>query len=259
MGIEIKTIEIGEIPATPQTENLESVPYNKFVAQATLELINHTRQYGALIGYEQEQNGRAIHNLIPQKKFENDQISGSSKTELVLHTESAFHPYKPTHIHLLCLRGDENAATTYANVEDIISHLTRKDLELLQTAEYRTGIDKSFSINGEDTNPQIITPLRQKTNTWEICYDGELTYGLYPAQAKALQSLKEAIAKSVKEITLVAGQILTINNNTTIHGRKSFQARYDGTDRWILRTLTIRPNPPRTHFEGNVVTTKFNN
>jgi hypothetical protein len=102
MSIEVRRIEIGDIPPTTPDAYVD----NAAVKHASDALIDHARKYGFPVAYKQEQNGRLVHNLIPNKEHENEQISGSSKVELEFHTESAFHPYKPSHIHLLCLRGD---------------------------------------------------------------------------------------------------------------------------------------------------------
>ena len=247
-----ENIQIGQIPPTP-TEGRVNPSETEEASQA---LIAHANKFGFPVAYKQEQLGQLIHNLIPSKKFENDQISGSSKVELEFHTESAFHPYKPNHVHLLCLRGDKQAATTYADLEDILQELSPKTIEALQYPWYETGIDQSFRTNGQQNKNQIITPLRKKTE-WELCYDGELTHGQNPEAQEALNELRQTIRKVVKQIVLQAGQILTIDNKTTVHGRTPFQPRYDGTDRWLQRVLTIRTRPPQSHLNGNIITTEF--
>ena len=66
-----------------------------------------------------------------------------------------------------------------------------------------------------------------------------------------------AIEKCTKEIVLKTGDLLVINNSTVIHGRKPFDARYDGTDRWVQRMLVVRTYPPTDHISGHIITTKF--
>jgi len=253
MGIEIHEIEIGEIPQTPTSGSIND-PQVKHASDA---LIDHAKKYGFPVAYKQEQNGRLVHNLIPNKQQEDQQISGSSRTQLQFHTESAFHPYKPSHVHLLCLRGDEQAATTYAELENILDDLSPLAIETLQKPWYQTGIDKSFRIGGAADNKMIITPLRRTHYGWELCYDEELTTGTNPPAQESLKALQRAIHDVKKEITLKTGQLLTIDNKTTVHGRKPFQARYDGTDRWLQRVLSIKPLPPQSHLDGNIITTQF--
>ena len=257
MGIQLKEVDLDEIPATPDVDDLEATLSHPAVVKASKILSDHAEAWGFPAAYKQEQNGRLIHNLIPQKKYETDQISGSSKKELELHTESAFHPYKPSHLHLLCLRGDENAATTYANIEDILPQLSQAEMEILQQPLFLTGVDQSFKLNNEPSSDQMIYPLRKKAENWEMCYDGELTTGINLFASEALEAMRKAIKNVTKEITLKKGQLLIIDNTTTIHGRKPFQARYDGTDRWLQRATTIQTKPPRAQYQNKTIITEF--
>jgi L-asparagine oxygenase len=55
---------------------------------------------------------------------------------------------------------------------------------------------------------------------------------------------------------------MVINNRTAIHGRTAFAARYDGTDRWLKRTMVSTRIPGSEELEirdgrYNVVTTTF--
>ena len=63
---------------------------------------------------------------LPKNAYmlEFDQISSSSKVELEMHTETAFHPYMPNYVLLLCMRGDITAETTYSLLEDILENLS---------------------------------------------------------------------------------------------------------------------------------------
>jgi alpha-ketoglutarate-dependent taurine dioxygenase len=56
---------------------------------------------------------------------------------------------------------------------------------------------------------------------------------------------------------LETGDLLVIDNNKTIHGRKPFQARYDGTDRWVQRILVRKELPPSDQINGHIITTEF--
>jgi alpha-ketoglutarate-dependent taurine dioxygenase len=73
----------------------------------------------------------------------------------------------------------------------------------------------------------------------------------------ALLHLKVAIRDSIVDYILETGDLMLINNNTAVHGRKPFIARYDGTDRWLKRVLIRTSSTPSNQIEGNVITTKF--
>jgi alpha-ketoglutarate-dependent taurine dioxygenase len=264
MGITIyRNQRIGEIPPTPATSIIDD--------SITPDSVKVLREYGSILGYPvsyvQEQNGRLIQNLVPVHKTEYQQISTSSKVELEMHTESSFHPFRPSYVLLLCLRGDEAVATTYADDFDIVPKLSNEAISILQKKWFTTQIDQSFRSDGQP-DVHIHTPILEKTNTdwmvWKITYDswfmkavGDGSDESRSQAERALQEMRDAVNSSTKEVVLKTGDLLVINNDCTVHGRKPFQPRYDGTDRWVQRMLAIREMPPSEHIDGHMITTKF--
>jgi alpha-ketoglutarate-dependent taurine dioxygenase len=264
MGITIyRNQRIGEIPPTPATSIIDD--------SVTPDSVKVLREYGSILGhpvsYVQEQNGRLIQNLVPVHKTEYQQISTSSKVELEMHTESSFHPFRPSYVLLLCLRGDEAVATTYADDFDIVPKLSNEAISILQKKWFTTQIDQSFRSDGQP-DVHIHTPILEKTNTdwmvWKITYDswfmkavGDGSDESRSQAERALQEMRDAVNSSTKEVVLKTGDLLVINNDCTVHGRKPFQPRYDGTDRWVQRMLAIREMPPSEHIDGHMITTKF--
>lgn len=239
-----KNIFLKDIPPTPSTPNDPSV-HLPHVADILME---HGLEYGTPVGYLQEQNGSLIQNILPVYKTELEQISTSSKTLLGLHTETAFHPYKPDYILLFCLRGDPSAATTYAKLDDILPHVPEKYIEILKQKWFVTGVDISFRMNGE---PDLEIPVsiikEDKLNGLSFIYDETVIKPINDEATEALSILRKAIALATKEVVLKTGDLLFINNHKAVHGRKPFEARYDGTDRWLQRLL-IRKTLPSKEF-----------
>lgn len=252
----IKNALIGEIPPTPNTSDVD----DSLTPIATATLIEVARSFGTPISYEQEQKGRLIQNILPVKNFESKQISTSSETELLLHTETAFHPYKPEIILLMCLRGDEEAFTTYAHVDSFIESLGTDVVNVLQQPRFVTSLDESFINEKQRDMELVICPLRKDHNgNWELTFDYSLMRGTDDEAAACLYLLKDKIMKSVKSICLEAGDILVVDNKSTVHGRSIFHPRYDGTDRWLKRILVTKQMPPRQHIDGHMVKTRFGN
>jgi len=246
---------IGEIPPTPAQPMFDA---SRVVPDAYNTLFSCAQEFGNPICYLQEQGGNLVQNLLPVHKTEYRQISTSSKVELELHTETAFHPYKPSHVLLLCLRGDESATTTYAELEDFLSELDDSTLDILQLPLYKTNIDESFRSDGSDGMEIILPVLRQNQNgVFEITYDRNLMSGITSEADSALTRLTNAIMRCIKEVVLSAGDLFVIDNATTVHGRRPFQPKYDGTDRWVLRLLTIKTLPVAQHRTGHIITTRF--
>lgn len=252
----IEGAEIGEIPPTP----LNPLTDLSSVAKACALLKKISKHFGIPTGYKQEQNGRLIHSITPDPKTEYIQISSSSKTELQLHTETAFHPFKPSHILLMCLRGDQNAYTTYALVDEIVEELDDWTISQLSRNAFLTSIDESFRQNGEQ-NIQLKTSILKKSDSgYEMRFDEFFMEGIDDNAKIALINLKTKIPKLIQSIALKTGDVLILDNKKTIHGRKPFQPRYDGTDRWILRTLVVDQCPPMSqqiHDGHMIITTDF--
>lgn len=256
-------MEIGDIPATPAhpliDESITPESRNTLLAMGSI--------LGTPVSYEQEQGGRLIQNLVPVHKTEYQQISTSSKVELEMHTETAFHPYRPSHLLLLCLRGDDSAVTTYADDFEIVDKLSDEAINVLQKPWFTTQVDESFRTNGEP-NMRITTSILREnksaiSSSWKLTYDSSFMEAVGVDEKskleaeRALDEMRSAVNNSIQEAVLKTGDLMIINNDTTVHGRRPFQPRYDGTDRWVQRMLVIRNLPPTSHISGHMITTKF--
>jgi len=56
----------------------------------------------------------------------------------------------------------------------------------------------------------------------------------------AMDYLIRAIDGNLTGVALLPGECLFIDNYKTVHGRSSFKARFDGTDRWLKRINITR-------------------
>jgi alpha-ketoglutarate-dependent taurine dioxygenase len=233
-----------DVPPTPLT------PQNVILPETNI-LREKAALFGHLIGYKQEQNGMMIQNLVPNHKTEYQQISTSSKAQLELHTETAFHPYRPDYVLLMCLRGDPDAFTTIATITNILRNLSGGIKEILREKIFTTSLDISFQ-NAEQPDRTITTSI---LNGSSLIYDKTLMKGTTPQAVLALEHLDKAIKLATRKIALMTGDILVINNHTCVHGRAPFQPRYDGTDRWLQRALVVKELPPPDQRNGNVITT----
>lgn len=255
MGVIIfKDLQFGDLPKTPAT------PYPGYaLQQATKTIYEYAYRFGFPVSYIQEQNGVTIQNIVPVHKTEHQQISTSSKVELEMHTETAFHPYKPDYVMLFCLRGDPNAVTTYANLSQVLKTLDLDTRKVLKKKIFTTSVDISFRTNGEEDQQIPISIVGEKDGMLTFTYDSFFVRGINEEANNALASLHSAIKQCTIDIVLQSGDLLVIDNNNTIHGRRGFQPRYDGTDRWVQRVLVRKELPPAQERKSNVIITKVFN
>ncbi len=249
----VSQVAVGDIPPTPHN-NAQNSP----TPQLPSRIIHDVAEaLGYHIGYQQEHGGSLVQNIYPKPGTTTEQISTSSKTELLLHTETAFHPYRPRFVVLLCLRGDENAKTTFSSAKNFIGKLDKRTKQILTEPRFTTTIDISF-LNGGAKDQEIITPILSGTDEKPvIIFDTQLMRGLDGEAQQALSDLSVAVSQSVQSVTLRAGDLLVLDNHRVVHGRTSFAAKYDGTDRWVLRALAVEKLPPKEHISGRVITTQF--
>ena len=249
----VHSIDVGDVPPTPIDTSYKFLESHKSI-RALKYVIS---SYGHLIGYSQEQNGNLIHNVLPIPQQALNQISSSSETALALHTELAFHPYKPDYVFLMCLREDLSVLTTYAVLNDILTCLSDETIAVLHQEWFTTTIDLSFILNGAVDKTISTTVLTTTNDGVTFTYDEALIKPVNELADAALKELKVAVNKSIRYVALETGDLLILNNRTVVHGRNPFKPKYDGTDRWLQRALVIKERPPDIFMQESVCTYTF--
>jgi len=253
-AILLKDLPIGTIPATPATPGDPTGKDNlsEFV------LLTVARRLGQPIGYEPEHGGDIVQNLLPTRGDVARQTSTSSGVELEFHTETAFHPHKPRFLLLLCLRGDPQAETLLCSISQVMGELPLGVQQVLREPRFRTGIDESFTGTRSDRLGNAMAVLEGTEEAPTFTFDADLMTGLDPEAAEALEALRSVIRAQHIGVALEAGDLLVVDNSLSVHGRSSFAARFDGTDRWLQRTFVVTDlAASATHRRGRVITTRF--
>lgn len=219
---------------------------------------------GEPVGWATQQAGRILHNVVPIKGRETDQVGWGSTVELKWHTEDAFHPYRTDYVALMCMRNPDMTGTTYASSESL--SLSDDCVDLLFSPRFVLRPDDSHL---EELDPDVLdrtgatTELVERSRTWlqgmidtpepvAVLYGDRrqpyMRLDPYYMDAvsgdlearEALDELFKAIDGSLQQVTLEAGDICFIDNFRAVHGRNPFKPRYDGTDRWLKRLNITR-------------------
>lgn len=234
----LENVSIDEnTPETPPSNNYfvgEKTKYAKKVA-----ILN---QYlGNMISYEGEGYGRLFQDMVPNKLLSNSQTSLGSKVELEIHTEQAFSKLRPDILTLACLKGDENAVTYILPVSIILEKMSTYKIQLLKKPLWKIGVDLSFKMNsiefidGDIRGP--ISILYGDDNDPFLVFDQDLMTGINEEAEQLKNEIIDIYYKYRHSYILKPGDILFVDNNRAVHGRSSFTPKYDGTDRFIIRSF----------------------
>lgn len=250
----IRNAPIGELPPTPAT------PESPVAKDLSTELVLLTvaRRLGQPVGYVPEHGGRIVQNIVPTATDADRQTSTSSRSNLMFHTETAFHPFRPRYLLLLCLRGNPAAHTTLVSVHELMDRLPDDVVDLMFEARFRTAVDASFL--GERTNElgparPLITGTRDEPT---FIFDADLTVGVDTEADDVLVQVRDLIEQIKTSVVLEPGDLLVVDNNVAVHGRSPFPARFDGHDRWLQRSFVVTDLAPSAgQRDGRVITTVF--
>ncbi len=249
---------LGELPPTPAAPD---APTAKDLT-SELTLLAVARRLGQPVGYVPEHGGRIVQNLVPTEAAADLQMSTSSRSNLMFHTETAFHPHRPRYLALLCLRGNPEAHTTMASIFDIIDELPdqvrERTIAVMFEPRFRTSVDASFLDGRVD---QLGEPHALLTGTLDeptFVFDADLTVGVDVEAERVVHALHAAIEAATTSVVLAPGDLLVIDNNRAVHGRSPFTARFDGTDRWLQRAFVVSDlAPSAADRRGRVIVTEF--
>jgi L-asparagine oxygenase len=226
-------LPLGEVPDTPMVAG--SVQRTATVAAATLLLVAHG--LGDPGSFLAEKSGALVQDVVPVPGQEHVQGNAGS-VELTFHIENAFHPHRPDHVLLLCLRPDhdEVAQLRTACVRRLLPHLPHDVREALHRPEFVTSAPPSFGGTGAGAVHAILTGDHDDP---DLRYDQAATRATTGAGEAALAVLNDLIRAHGDGVRLRRGDLAIVDNRVTMHGRSSFTPRYDGRDRWLQRTFTF--------------------
>ncbi|KOU24194.1 oxygenase [Streptomyces sp. WM6372] len=243
-GLEVDDQAIGATPSSWATAGDSGALYD-------IALLLLSTVMGNPIAWEGQQNGRFVHNIVPAAGHETEQTGASSAVLLSPHTEDAFHPGRAHLLMLGCMRNHDNIATTAASIrktrlaDEDIDLLTRPALPILPDDAYEEA--QGYA----DEAPPAVPALFAAEDGMTMRFDPAYTPldEADEAYRGAYGRLSDELARVSVAVSLSPGDILIVDNDLVVHGRVPFQARYDGTDRWLKRA-SIRVPGRRTRPEA---------
>ena len=225
-GCPVRAEELGHTPLHwKDGETRDSVFHS-----CVLLLLAH--RLGRAFGWLTQQAGRVVTDVVPSPGLEDSLVSSSSRAELNWHTEDAFSSERADFVGLSCLRAAEGGATTISFVDP--GQLPESTLELLTKPRFLIVPDDAHDVAIQPPNPvplmEVGYPCRIRVDRdFTSVTDGDVEAGL------ALEALIEVLDANLQDLPLEPGDIAFLDNMLSVHGRRSFTPRFDGTDRWLKR------------------------
>jgi Fe(II)/alpha-ketoglutarate-dependent arginine beta-hydroxylase len=214
-----------------------------------LLLILFSSLLGDPFGWATQQNGRLIHDVVPIKGHENEQLGSSSESPLTWHTEDAFHSLRGDFLSFACLRNPCAVATTIGYVDLLDLPGPAKSILFEERFAIRpdeSHLAKNNSAPDSATFAEVEEMWRSPVRVAVLSGDPALPYiradpyfmsvGPDDQEAQnALDQLVKAMDENMFDLCLESGDFCFLDNLRVVHGRKPFKARHDGTDRWLKR------------------------
>ncbi|MFF4010558.1 TauD/TfdA family dioxygenase [Streptomyces sp. NPDC001717] len=246
-----------QVADLPLSENLVPTPPSWQIAEKEgaahreeLVLLLIASLLGDPFAWQNQQNGRLVHDVCPSKGQEASLTSASSETQLTLHTEDVFHTCRGDYVALMCLRNPDRVGTTVASLDSVT--LPRSLREVLAQDRFLFYPDDSHVPQRETASGERAALDEREHERASVLFGpGEAPYlridadftsplpGDIEAEA-ALKECAELLRDSAERVVLEPGEAAFLDNYRVVHGRDVFTPRYDGTDRWLKRTSMVR-------------------
>ena len=131
-----------------------------------------------------------------------------------------------------------------------VIRVTKKDL-------WKIGVDLSFVMNG--CSNEIRGPLSILTEK-DLLFDQDLMIGVNEKSKIIIEKIIDIYYKFRKFHVLIPGDCLIINNRRLVHGRSSFKPKFDGTDRFVIRSFilnNIEKVKNKTNFHNRMIGVEY--
>jgi hypothetical protein len=230
-GYPVDDLKIGKTPGHWRKESGSS---------STMEEEVFLNLCGALLGdaiaWSHQRDGLICQDLVPIEGHKDEMLGSGSELELVWHTEDARYPYRGDYIGLMCLRNPDAVPTTFASIDEV--RLDPDQVEVLFEPRFVFRPDPSHPTDSEREKAPV---LFGDPRSPYVRFD---PYSMDRPETEEARSAMDYLIRAVDEnltgVALLPGECLFIDNYKAVHGRSSFKARFDGTDRWLKRINIAR-------------------
>jgi L-asparagine oxygenase len=248
-------VDEARIGPTPAHWKDEQRPHGELPEEILLLL--YAALLGEPFGWATQQNGHLVNDVCPVREYEDQLLGTGSKVALTLHTEDAFHPCRADYIGLASLRNPQGVPILVAEADP--ARLPERDVDVLFGARFslipdRSHLPENNSVakTGDLARFENLERLVSERAPVAILSGARAEPALRfdathmtpvpgdPDAARAYAALYAQLRDVTAPCPLRPGDVTFLDNHRVVHGRSTFGARYDGTDRWLKRINVTR-------------------
>ncbi|GAA1704137.1 hypothetical protein GCM10009745_59560 [Kribbella yunnanensis] len=211
-----------------------------------------TAELGAPVSYRDQREGALFHDVFPTRVHSAAVSSYSSAVPLGFHTEMFFHPAPPDFLVLHCLR-EGPAATRIAAFKDMVATLDTDVAKLLTQPRFAIDLARlhgSYRHHGRPIAEHDPRPVIAISTPSRLRFEAGLMTAIDQAAARAMHHAEQAADSASVDGVLRQGSLLLLDNRRAVHARSPFDARFDGNDRWLRRTM-VRAGTPTIGYHAH--------
>ena len=201
------------------------------------------------------QYGRMVQDVFPIRGDERRESGHGSDAYLNFHTDDAFRPDSCDYLLLFGVRNPDVVPTYVAAVQDVV--LRDEDRALLSEKRFHILPDdehiRQLALRAPgDPALRRAVEMRDRPEPVSVLFDDPRNPHVRldvpfmrcvdddPAAERALCALLDELERVRRPLVAARGTLLILDNRSVVHARESFQARYDGTDRWLRKIVVSR-------------------
>jgi L-asparagine oxygenase len=240
-----------DLPPTPVGAVPASFAAGEIAARAMLLV---AILLGEPLGYAAEKDGALVQHVFPTEAERSASSNESSAIDLGFHTEFNYSPGAPEQsfgvaapdfVLLLALRSppERSATTLIVDARELCDALHPGHLAALREARFELRAPHSFAGGGARPWSPPLPLIRGPADAPSVVFDIACgVRGIDEEAEAALDGLRRACADPAlwQSVELAPGELLAIENTRCAHARSAYDARFDGRDRWLLRTYARR-------------------
>jgi hypothetical protein len=239
----------------PVDRDLPPTPYlnDPAIAHCPVVHLSILGMFGCIginpLAYEGENDDSIFRHVVPKAHAEGTTSSHGSRMHLGMHVDNPHLPLIgepigalsacPEYLSLTGLRCELGVPTRIVDVREVLRDLPDYVRYELSRPNFCIQRPESFARRDFSIKAPLVISLLE--GDFLCRYNKANVKALTPAAELALGLLETTSNSPIYErrILLQKGDFLIFKNQKTLHARDSFSARFDGTDRWMIRVFGI--------------------